>query len=99
MEQQNQSTVGPPSPKSLKNFRRARAHAFYVGEYFVEWKAWTEQFHVWPKVRNVEDEFWNQGRVWWFRCYWLTGGLSITRSLPERRAGQVDYEFLNRRLK
>lgn len=81
-----QSTVGPPTERTLANIRRARAHSFCFGPYHVEWKGWTGGFRFVPFWSRIDTEFWNQGPVRWRRGYWLTGGVSITQSLPERRA-------------
>lgn len=79
-------TVGAPSPKTERNVRRARAHSAWAGPVHLEWKFWTGAFRVIPKWQLMTTEFWNEGPVRWFRCYWLTMGVSIYRLIPERRA-------------
>lgn len=92
----SQGTVGPPSEKTDFNIRRARAHAFYFFGYLVEWqwfsqgcllphRRWPVKYHVFPHWDGRKTEFWNQGPVWWGRVYWFTFGLSVLKSLPERR--------------
>lgn len=77
--------VGPMSPKTQKNIRQARARSFWIGPRHVEYKFWTGFFKVVPRWEVRTLEFFNEGPVRWFRCYWLTFGLSIYKLLPERR--------------
>jgi hypothetical protein len=46
-------------------------------------RAW---FWFFPHWQAFTMEFWNEGPVQWWRCYWLTFGVSATHRLPERRA-------------
>lgn len=78
-------TVGPPSEKTERNLRRARCHGGWVGPYHVEWKLRTGQWYWRPRSQVTRTEFWNEGPVQWFRCYWFSVGLSIYRLIPERR--------------
>lgn len=96
-------TVGPPTEKTLRNIREAKAFELWWGPYHVEWKPWVgwvttynskrdedfgrqrRWFFFWPSTKSLDMEFWNEGPVRWWRCYWLTFGISSTRMLPERR--------------
>lgn len=51
-------------------------------------------YHLVPHWDGRETEFWNCGRVWWGRCYWVTMGVSVVKSLPERRIAQVDIVLI-----
>lgn len=77
--------IGFPSKKTEKNIRRAHSHSLWRGPFHIEFKLWTWLFLPFPKWEIMTTEFWNEGPVRWFRCYWLTCGLSIYRLLPERR--------------
>jgi hypothetical protein len=80
-----QEQVGPPSPKTEANIKAARAHSCWCGPAHIEWKVWTGGFRVLPRWELMTTEFWHEGPVRWWRGYWLTLGLSIYWSLPERR--------------
>ena len=84
-------TVGPPSEKTERNIRRARAFSLWAGPAHVEWKFWTGNFKAVPRWEAMNTEFWNEGPVRWLRVYWLTGGLSIYWALPERRTLEIPY--------
>ena len=83
-------SVGPPTEKTEKNIRQARAHSVFLGKYHVEWQWRTRQFHLVPRWTLIDTEFFNQGPLRWFRGYWLTAGVSITRPLSERRVENPD---------
>ena len=75
-EQTNQSTVGPPSPRSERNFKAARSHSLHVGRITYEWKFWTGQFFLIPQYRSEATELMFEGACRWTRVYWLTFGFS-----------------------
>lgn len=80
----NHSTVGPPSPRSEKNFRSARSHRLDVGGITYEWKFWTGRFVLVPRYESVVTELMFEGVCRWTRIHWLTFGCSkITRGERE----------------
>lgn len=80
-----QQHVGPPTEKTERNIRSARSRSLWIGPVHLEWKFWTGTFLLLPKWQTMTTEFWNEGPVQWFRCYWLTLGMSIYKRLPELR--------------
>lgn len=97
-------TVGPPSEKTERNIRRARAHRFRVKSTVVEWKARTGQWFWVPVTFSQHTELWNEGPVWWSRFYWLSFGLSMITPMDERRRYRDstdivhEHSFIERRL-
>jgi hypothetical protein len=72
----NQSTVGPPSPTTEKNFKRAKSHRLDVGTTTYEWKFWTGCFYLRPRYHKNTEDFMFDGFCTWTRIYWLTFGWS-----------------------
>jgi hypothetical protein len=72
----NQSTVGPPSPTTEKNFKRAKSNRLDVGTTTYEWKFWTGRFFFLPFYEKAPTEMMFEGSVLWTRFYWLTFGWS-----------------------
>jgi len=91
----SQGTVGPPSEKTERNIRRARAYSLWAGPLHVEWKFWTGQFRFVPHWEAMDTEFWNEGPIHWVRAYWLTVGMSMYWALPERRTLEIPYCDIN----
>ena len=87
------NTVGPPTEKTLRNVKQARSHSLWVGPVHIEYKFWTGFFKFIPKWQTMTTEFWNEGPVRWFRCYWLTFGLSIYKLLPEQRIKEEQFHI------
>lgn len=79
--QSNQSTVGDPSPKSLKNFAEAKSHRMQAGTRVIEWKFWTGRCCLWPVYLDETCYMMFDGDVRWRRCYWLTFGVSVITPL------------------
>lgn len=71
---------GQPSEKTLRNVAEAKAHSAHLGCWRIEWKFRTGRFFLWPHDRREMSEFFNEGRVYWIRWYWLTMGVSLYRA-------------------
>lgn len=81
-----QGDPGPPTQKTVENVRRARVQSVKVGSMRVYWKWWTGSFYWVPWYEEgIEAQYGapylNEGRVSWFRLYWLTFGYYRTRHL------------------
>lgn len=97
----NSSTVGPPSEKTERNIREAKAREIWLGPWHVEFRLWAglfldtanpddprvKRWLFFPRCSSLDTEVWNGEftRVRWVTVHWLTVALSAMRRMPERR--------------
>lgn len=74
-----QGDPGPITERTDRNIRAARCWRFQAGRWLVEYKFFTGACKVRPRLYSGVEPFFNEGLIKWYRWYFLTFGVFISR--------------------